>query len=220
MSSTRPYFKLTVATLCLMACSCVFTLSGVFGSGVVETEMRDVGNFTAIELIGSGRVEVTIGELQPIMVTTDDNLLPLIATTVTNGRLVVRRTRPIGFNSGLTVQATVPDLTFFSVDGSGKLLVEELDNDILTIRISGSGNATASGQTGQLTVNIAGSGKILAEDLVATDVGLNISGSGNATVNAVENLDVTISGSGSVRYLGNPQISQNISGSGSISSLE
>src|SRR5436305_15136422 len=79
------------ATFCVLwATSCVHISSGenggmfmsTQGSGVSKTEQRDVKEFRRVELEGSARVRITIGQPQQVTVTGADNIVPLIATTV------------------------------------------------------------------------------------------------------------------------------------------
>ena len=96
--------------VCIPAFACMMG-GGVIGSGKEARETREVDNFTQLELLGVGRVEITIGDLRPLEIRGDDNILSMIETKVTDGRLIIRATRSIRPGQPLIIKATVSDLT-------------------------------------------------------------------------------------------------------------
>jgi hypothetical protein len=56
--------------------------NAIQGSGVSKTESRSVGSFSKIDLSGSPDVEVAVGPATSVSVTADDNIVPIIETTV------------------------------------------------------------------------------------------------------------------------------------------
>ena len=200
---------------------CVSTrLSIVTGSGTQATETRNVDDFTEIKFLGAGRIDVTIGEPQALELSGDDNILPLIETEVTGGKLVIKPTRAIRTTTPLVLTITVPDVTSLQLDGAGDINITGIDNTRLSVEVAGAGNVMLNGQTENLTINLTGAGRANAENLPAGDVLVTLSGVGQVHVNAVDALDVTITGVGSVTYSGNPEITQNITGLGSLRRAE
>jgi hypothetical protein len=190
----------------------------VRGSGVVTMETRDVKAFTEIALAGSGNVRVERGEKQTLTVEAEDNILPLLETTVKDGKLTlttrsnvsIRTTKPIVY------RITTKALEGVSLSGSGTIEATKVEAKSFAIAISGSGKVGASGKAELAKMTISGSGSIDASDLPATTVTVVISGSGDAVVNATEELDAQIRGSGSIEYIGDPQVNQRVTGSGRI----
>ena len=208
----------------------------VKGSGKVITEERQLSQFKTIKLKGVGRVVLIQSQTHAVSIEADDNILPLIETTVEGDQLIITqgnynlRPTTLQFNitvdhlKGIAVSGAgdvigksrfVSDDFAARISGSGgmqlELNVENLDTDI-----SGSGSMNLSGQTGHHDVKISGSGKINAFEMQAKNVSLKISGSGDCRVNAIETLNARISGSGDVFYKGHPRITSKISGSGSL----
>ena len=208
----------------------------VKGSGNVVTEARQLPDFNRIHLKGLGRVFLTGGEEPSVEIKTDDNILPVIKTEVSDGKLVISHEnynpRPTILHyfitakelKGVAVSGSaditsdgkfVSDTFSADISGSGdvrlELEVERLESDI-----SGSGSMRFSGRTNLLDASITGAGNIRALDMQARNVSLKITGSGNCEVNAFETLDVKITGSGDVKYKGSPQISKKVTGSGKI----
>src|SRR5687767_8419257 len=59
----------------------------ITGSGRVTSETRAVSGITAIALEGLGEVVVQQGATEGLIIEAEDNLLPLITSTVENGTL-------------------------------------------------------------------------------------------------------------------------------------
>jgi hypothetical protein len=240
--------KFGILTICFLTAALVsgcivIDLNGcsskkVKGSGNVISETRQVVEFNKIHLKGTGKAFITKGDKPSIEIKTDDNIMAIIKTEVTDGKLVVSHKnynlRPTTLNYFFTVK----DLNAVAVSGSAdvtgnsKLVSDNFSADIsgsgdmrlkLEVRnlasdISGSGSMHFSGKTDFLDASITGAGDISALDLEAKKVSLKITGSGDCEVNASEALNVKITGSGDVKYKGSPQVSQKITGSGKVRS--
>jgi len=210
----------------------------VKGSGNVVSETRQVAEFNKIHLKGIGKAFLTKGDQPSVEIKTDDNIMTVIKTEVTDGKLVVSHKnynlRPTTLNYFITVKDLnavavsgsadvtgnakfVSDNFSADISGSGNMRLE-LEVGNLESDISGSGSMRFSGKTDFLNASITGAGDISALDLEAKKVSLKITGSGDCEVNASETLNVKITGSGDVKYKGTPQISQKITGSGKVRS--
>ena len=191
----------------------------VKGSGVVVEEKRQASGFTQVRVSGVGEVTIERAEAESLAVEAEDNILPLLETTVRYDALhlgaqegaSIRPTRPIRYRVG------VKELTGVGVSGSADVQASSIQAGRLVVRISGSGNVRLGGSADEVDVQITGSGDCDAAGLRCKSAKVVISGSGGATVDAAEKLDVTITGSGSVRYAGNPAVQQRVTGSGSVS---
>ena len=62
--------------------STAFSSSNVVGSGKSKEEIRNVSAFDSIELQGSGNVVIEQNGKEGVTVSGDDNIVPLITTTV------------------------------------------------------------------------------------------------------------------------------------------
>jgi hypothetical protein len=212
----------------------------ISGSGTVVTEERAVADFDRVSLDGVGRLTIIQGDDEGLTITTDDNLLEQIQTTVSGRHLRIgpdqvslRPTRDIEYVlhvkelrrldlSGALSAAAVSlktDSLALRISGSGKIEIEHLDADRCESRISGSGRVDLSGRSNALDLHVSGSGHYGAANLESLTASIRISGSGDATVWVREHLDTSISGSGSVSYYGNPKTSQSVSGSGKLRAL-
>lgn len=216
----------------------------VTGSGKPASDSRAVTDFQGITVRGPIDVVVRQTGHEAVEVRGDDNVVPLVETTVESGGN--GRTLVIGMKKGLSLHTrshmvvTVDVITLRSISssGSGDVRIESLKTpslklslqgasdaklgslqaDELTIGISGSGDVDASaGRAGRLNISIAGSGDARLANLQADDVNVSIAGSGDADVNAGKTLSVSIAGSGDVVYRGSGNLTKSsIAGSGSI----
>jgi hypothetical protein len=208
------------------------------GSGRIATEERTVAGFQSVSLNAPAVVTVIQGSPTHIQVTADDNILPLITTTVRNGVLSIGYTRPcVRPTSAVQVQVVSPDINGLSILGAGDIRSDgiitgstltssitgsgnmNLAADVTTLKssITGTGTVVLTGSADDLSLSIPGAGTIDASRLKATRVTVEILGSGNALVDVVQSLTVKITGSGTVVYTGNPStIEQSVTGSGTI----
>lgn len=203
-----------IAVVALAACN-EFG-SGVRGSGTVVTESREVSGFSEVVLGGSGDVVVTVDGTESLTIEAEDNIMPLLTTEVSNGRLELGAESSISPTQGITYTISAAAMEGVTVSGSGVVVVTGIDEESFEVRISGSGNVEPSGTTNDLTVTVSGSGNYEGEGLVAAIGDVEVSGSGNAMVNVTDVLDATISGSGNIDYIGDPDVSSSISGSGNL----
>ncbi len=104
--------RINVSLVVLVAvtlCGCERDRNKIVGSGISKTEHRQVGLFDEFEFHGAGRVELAIGQLQPLEITADDNILPLLRTEVVGTRLVVRPVEPIRPKVPIVLRVAVPE---------------------------------------------------------------------------------------------------------------
>lgn len=224
------------------AAGCDVLDHSIKGSGKIESESREAAPFTGVFINGSADVTVTYGVEQSVTVTTDDNLLPIITTEVSNGVLVIDSKEPYSSTHGVKVDVSVPKLESIGIDGSGDVRVENaplenvpvanfiididgsgnvevpaLNASATRVGIDGSGDVRLKGTGAELHAEIDGSGNIDAEGFQTLRCTAIVGGSGDIRVNATESLDATVSGSGNIYYGGNPPtVKSDVSGSGDV----
>jgi hypothetical protein len=124
-----------------------------------------------------------------------------------------------GRGSDDALQITLPGrrMEKFGIAGSGKLELENLDQQDLKVSIAGSGSIKASGKVKDLEVSIAGSGDADLGRVASEDVSVRIAGSGNADIAPRGEAKIRIAGSGDVNLHSNPRnVETRIAGSGRI----
>jgi hypothetical protein len=72
----------------MLLAGCMFP--EVQGSGNVVSETRTVSGFNSVELSGDGKLEIEQTGTESLTVTADDNILKLLKSEVSAGRLVLK----------------------------------------------------------------------------------------------------------------------------------
>jgi hypothetical protein len=233
--SARPFSPATGwsarATGCLgllllvTAAGCQGVGPGLFGpvtsgSGKIVTDTRGLEPFQEVRVSGSAEVVHVMADAASCAIEADDNLVPLITTTVVDGVLKIEFEGSMQPTQGIKIRLAGAPLRRFSLAGSGKFTTEQVDAEQFEFSVAGAGDAHLAGQTQQLKLSVSGSGKVLAQRLKADAATIQISGAGSADLHVESSLKVNISGAGSVKYSGSPQVSQSISGAGSVQPVQ
>ena len=221
----------------MSGCSLINTVDG---SGDIKSEVREVPAFKGIVIKGSADAIIKMGTTQHLEITTDDNILPILTTEVSDGILTLDSKESYSSTDGVKLEITVPQMESITIKGSGditvngnsveSLIVPNFDVVIegsgsvegtglnatnTDVRIKGSGTIRLSGKGGALVSLISGSGEIFAGSFATASAKATIRGSGEIHINASKNFEGDISGSGTIYYSGNPEeVITSVSGSG------
>jgi hypothetical protein len=198
------------------------------GKGSVQTEIRGITGFTAIDDQMDANVFITQGAVYEVKVQAQENLLSAIRTEIEGNELQIWSEHCINKHEPINIYITLPSLSAARVSGSGYMITtNKITNPSVSLTVSGSGYFQAKDSiiTTALDITISGSGKIdfIGEALSATAV---IAGSGNITMlgegstyltTMNSSLELTLSGSGSIQAFNYPvnNCYFTISGSGS-----
>lgn len=199
----------------------VLGLDKLKGSGTSKTESREGKEFKAIEIRGSGKLEITVGPTTSITVTADDNILPLIETKTELSKLTID-TAMGNFEPkvDIVIKVTTPKIEMLQSAGAAKIQLNGVENEALELNTDGAGSVRILGKTGTLNAKMNGATTLDTSELVAKAVHLDFRGAVRATVHAQDTLTVAMEGAGSVEYLGEPRVKQKIRGAGSVKKQE
>jgi hypothetical protein len=120
------------------------------------------------------------------------------------------------------LEITLPGREFkkFSVSGSGSLTLQNLDQMMVKISVSGSGSVKAGGKVEHADIHVSGSGDADLSQLKTNIASVHISGSGSSDIAPSDEADIRVSGSGDVNLHSNPKrLETHISGSGRIHNI-
>lgn len=188
------------------------------GSGSLATESREVAGFEEVVLVASGNVTVDVTGTESLTIEADDNILPLLTSDVSGGRLELGVERGTSISpTSITWRLTAKDLSAITILGGGDFTISGVDAGSFSTTIDGAGNVEVSGSADELTVQINGAGDFRGEGLAARIGSVSIPGSGSAVVNVTDQLDVSIPGAGDVQYIGEPTVTSDIPGVGDVS---
>jgi len=205
-----------LSALVLMNAAC--GMLSTMGDGVLSTVTRSESPFQSVVLAGTGTVTLAYSTNQSVSINAEDNLIPLITTSVDNGALTISEnniwaTKPIHYT------VAVASLSAVTLAGSGNIVFQNtFTNGDISVNLTGSGGVTANVQATSFEILLSGSGNVTANGAAASEK-LTITGSGSANLSGISatNGTVSIMGSGGCKawISGNAAIS--ISGSGSVS---
>jgi hypothetical protein len=209
---------LALSFLLLLSAGCDWR--GVRGNRNIKTEQRPVTSFNRIEAGGFYDIQWQPGP-PSLSITTDENLLSHIETSIIGTALKIETHGQIAPTHGIKVIITSESLGGAELSGALKLSANQLSGDRFALDTSGATKVTLSGQASRLLASLTGASRLNAETLQAQDVEVSVTGAGRADVMATNSLKAAITGAGRVSYGGNPKsIEKKITGAGKISPRE
>lgn len=123
----------------------------------------------------------------------------------------------LGEDDNLKVTLQGITLRHIVLGGAGKVALGHVDQDRLSIHISGAGSVSGEGHVGDLEIDVSGAGSAKLGKLAADRAEIRISGAGNATIAPRDRARVDISGVGHVRLTTRPKaLDTHISGFGNV----
>lgn len=191
---------------------------GVSGSGNVASEKRDFSDFEAVDVGGVFQVEIVAGKDFSVEVEADDNLLPLIKTSVSGNTLHIELEEKVSTKNDIKVRISAPSIDNINASGAAKVTASGIKNDSLSIDTSGASKINVSGETADLKIEVSGASKVDAQGLAAVNADVDASGASHVNVNVTGDLRADASGASKITYSGTPKnIEKHSSGAGSVS---
>ena len=215
----------------------------VEGSGKLGSEVREISTFDQIKIEGVFNVFLSQKDKESIRVEADENILPLVLTSVENNVLTVKLkdNTSISKMKKINVYISMVNISSLKSEGVGMLNCEnQLNLNSLELNLSGVGASRLNLEVGTLTIKSElvgalfltgtakdvtvkhnGIGAFEAFDLKAEKLNIETDGVGKAEVFASSELIIEANGVGGVKYKGNPK-TKNIKseGVGSVESVE
>ncbi len=190
------------------------------GSGNVVTEKRGVSNFSKVDVSGIFKVEIVAQKDFSLEIEADDNLLPLIKTSVEGETLKIEKEKSFSSKKTIVIRISAPNIESLEVSGVSKINFSNIDNESLLVDSSGASRISVSGKTNKLVVNMSGASRVKAAELKASSVSVDGSGASRAKVFASEEISADLSGASSVSYSGTPtKINKKTSGASRITQV-
>lgn len=170
----------------------------VTGNGNIITDERTVDRFNRIDLLGAANAEIIQGSEFRVSIKSYENIVPLVKTTVSDGKLTVSTIKNINLaNTTAEVQITCPTLQEVTLSGAGNMVISSFHQTNMKVSLNGAGNAKFS-------------------DSECDTVYATLSGAGNMHVKAKSYLEATLNGVGNIEYAGDPVVQSKISGVGNV----
>ena len=210
----------------------------ITGSGEQITEDRPITGVSRVELAIPADLEIIQGPVEGLVVKGNGNVLPVLTTGVSGGKLTIRYKPFVEVRTSQPPQITltVKDLEALELSASGSvemdslrtgdfklaltssgdIQIQDLQADRVTVDLSSSGDIILQGAAQELELDVASSGTFQAGDLEVQEADVTLSSSGKVTLWVVQDLQGRITSSGDIRYYGSPAVHQNLSSSGKL----
>jgi Putative auto-transporter adhesin, head GIN domain len=178
------------------------------GSGIIETETRQVEAATAIDVCCGFEVSVETGKAASAKITTDTELLEKVEVEEVDGRLVLGWDDDFTVyqpSHGVKIQLVLPELTSLTASGGSKIEASEITGESSTIELSGGSSLSLeSCEVESLTVEASGASTLELGEVTAPALELNLSGDSVCSIEGLssETLTVTAAGGSSVTAAG------------------
>lgn len=229
----RTWLVVPMVGLLLVVAGCGFFRD----AGAQTTEDREIQNVSAVRLLTSGNLTITIGSPEKLTVTAGANQLVGLTSQVIDGTLILDNKSSNTIDGDISYALTVAPVdsvelsgsgnaegigvlrgdATLTVTGSGSANLSGLELTGVTVDLSGSGGAQLAGKATRQQVTVTGSGNYDGAGLASEQAEVQVTGSGNAAVDVSGRLSATSTGSGNITYTGNPaQVDKDSSGSGEI----
>ncbi len=207
----------------------------------MSVEIRQVTKFDQVRFRGPGTLKITQGDAESLTIHAPAYVIKHIQSEVKDSELRLGYVAPKVVSLKvhheiISYDLCMKDVRKIKLTGTGKIIVPDLDNDVVTaevtgsgrivmehltadrfeVDIRGSGDVKVAGDVEEQSITISGSGNYEAERLISDFAHIKITGSGDANVSVSDDLNVIITGNGRVSYGGYPDISKLISGAGKL----
>src|SRR4051794_39249804 len=115
----RKYYLLALITV-LGLVSCRFLGKRVHGNGVIKSEERTVSCFAEVEAAGNVQLMVSQGELKPVKLEGDENILSYIEVIQEGEKITIRTKEGVNLipSGDLRIYVTSPTYKRIEVSGS------------------------------------------------------------------------------------------------------
>jgi hypothetical protein len=189
----------------------------VVGSGHPTTKTVNVQGFDRISVSVDSVLNVARTGSESVVVTADDNILPLLTVTVVDRTLRLGVDSTVSINGHVVFTVTAKALLGIDSAGDARVSATNIDAPAFATTMSGDGTVTLAGRSQSQTVDITGNGTYDGTHFAARDATVTVTGDGHAIVNASNTLKLETVGQSTVDYLGSPVVTQ--SGAGLIHRL-
>jgi len=225
--------------LALLTSSCVFDINmgqGKRGNGEIVEETREItGDFTAVYASEGLDVFVLQDKEFKILVEADENIIDLIGTDISDGRLKIHAIENIG-HATKKVYVSLPNVTALRSSSGADLIAQnvikadkitldassgsdlqaEVNADEVVADASSGADIKVSGEANMLYADASSGSDIKARGLLAKRCNADASSGADIAVNVSESLTADASSGADISYTGEATVQKKKSVSGSV----
>lgn len=226
---TRGLSTLTIILISLIALAVVvagaLTLSRLIsthtieGSGNVVTRNFDFSDFTAVDVGGGFKVEITQSSSFSVRITADNNTFDYLDVYKADSTLTIGLKSGFSFRSvTLKTQISMPNLYAVvlsgGIQGTAKEFTSTQDFNLV---LSGGSTLELEGAASNLNLVATGGSRSDLSDFPVHNATVLLSGGSQATVNLDGTLNANLSGGSQLQYIGTPTMGDiSVSGGSTI----
>src|SRR5687767_520562 len=139
------------ATVVIAGCS----RPGIKGDGVIKTETRVISDFSTLSVEGGYEIKWSAGT-PALTITTDQNLLPLINTTVSGTTLRIDSKENLAPTKGSVITLSGSSLADVQLTGGTDFKAGGISGENLKLESTGAADITVDGAVTNLQVSMTG----------------------------------------------------------------
>lgn len=189
---------------------------GIKGDGVLTTANRPIADFSALEVAGAYEIQWSSGK-PALSISTDQNLLPLITTSISGNSLHIDSKETLRPTKGIKIIVSSASLTDVQLNGAVSLTASHLSGQELKLESSGASSIAVDGSVTNLEANLSGATKLDGTSLHTQTARVSLNGASYADVTVADTLNASVSGAGVLTYAGNPKsVEKDVNGLGRI----
>lgn len=189
---------------------------GIKGDGSITTTNRPIADFSTLEASGAFQIQWSSGK-PALSICTDQNLLPLITTSISGNSLHVDWTENLRPTKGITIVVSSASLADVQLNGAVSVTASNLWGHDLKLEANGASSIVVDGSVTNLEADLSGATKLNGITLNTHTAKVSLNGASYADVTVIETLNASISGVGVLTYAGNPKsVEKDVSGLGRI----
>ncbi len=229
-TQTRAITTLAIIIISLIAFAVIvagaLTLGGLLstrtieGSGNVVTRTFDLSDFTAVDVGGGFRVEITQSSSYSVRVTADNNTFDYMDVYKADDALTIGLKGGFSFRSvTLKAQISMPNLYALVLSGGTQGTAEEfISTHDFNLVLSGGSSLELEGAANNLNLVATGGSRSDLSDFPVHTATVLLSGGSQATINMNGTLNANLSGGSQLQYIGTPTMGDiSVSGGSAIS---
>lgn len=191
---------------------------GIKGDGVVKTENRSITDFSKVEVTGAYQIRWSSGK-PALNISADQNLLPLIETTVNGDTLRIESKENLSPTKSITIILSSASLADIRLTGANNFKASQITGHDLKLEITGASSLSVDGSVPKLEANLTGASHLDAKSLQAQFATIELVGTSEADVTVTDTLKASVVGASLLTYSGNPKsVEKDVAGVGIIRS--
>ncbi|GAB1856467.1 head GIN domain-containing protein [Flavobacteriaceae bacterium MHTCC 0001] len=208
--------------ICYLVCAIGLILSScsadsIKASNNIISEERVLARFIEVNVANDIEVIIKQGPEQSVKVTTSDNIINNVTTSVNNGRLTARLTGNIRRLDVLKLEITIPAITRLELSADSFGSCTGFENlDTFRLNVSSDASIKLSGSANSMNIDASSDGKIEAFDFITNKCNVNCSSDASIAITCTNALSGSVSSDGVVFYKGNPTVNVSTSSDGAV----